>query len=107
MNLIYTYAGTASLHEELLKVSIENLKIGDMLVQPGFPGHIEIIVDEVVNKEGEKLFLLAQGNTPAQNVCLLKNFKDETISPWYRFTPKETVYTPSYHFKKPVFVRFK
>lgn len=107
LNLIFMYAGTASLHAELPKVEIKDLKIGDMLVQPGFPGHIEIIVDEIINKNGEKMFLLAQGNTPAQNVCLLKNFENLDISPWYSFSKNEPVYTPSYYFDKPVFVRFK
>ncbi len=107
LNLIYMYAGTASLHKELPKVKVKKLTIGDMLVNPGFPGHIEIIVDEIVNNKGEKLFLLAQGNTPAQNVCLLKNFEDTNISPWYSFTKSNPVYTPSYHFEQPVFVRFK
>ncbi len=107
LNLIYTYAGTASLHSELKKVNIKNLKIGDMLVQPGFPGHIEIIVDSAINEKGEQLFLLAQGNTPAQSVCLLRNFENENISPWYNFTKNSTVYTPSYYFENPVFVRFK
>ncbi|WP_442265774.1 DUF4846 domain-containing protein [Tenacibaculum sp. ZS6-P6] len=107
LNLIYTYSGTASLHNELEKVKIKDIKIGDMLVKPGFPGHIEIIVDEVSNEKGEKLFLLAQGNTPAQSVCLLKNFEDTDISPWYNFSSNAPVYTPSYYFEKPVFVRFK
>ncbi len=107
LNLIFMYAGTASLHSELPKVKIENLKIGDMLVQPGFPGHIEIIVDEIINEEGKKMYLLAQGNTPAQNICLLKNFEDSDISPWYRFVENEPVYTPSYYFNNPIFVRFK
>jgi len=107
LNLIYMYAGTASLHSELPKVKLKYLQIGDMLVKPGFPGHIEIIVDEVQNEKGEKLFLLAQGNTPAQNVCLLKNFEDTSISPWYAFEENQAIYTPSYPFDNPVFVRFK
>lgn len=107
LNLIFTYAGTASLHAELPKVKIKDLKIGDMLIQPGFPGHIEIIADEIMNDKGEKMYLLVQGNTPAQNVCLLKNFEDLDISPWYRFAENEPVYTPSYYFDKPVFIRFK
>ncbi|TCP28652.1 uncharacterized protein DUF4846 [Tenacibaculum skagerrakense] len=107
LNLIFTYAGTASLHAELPKVKIKDLKIGDMLIQPGFPGHIEIIADEIMNDKGEKMYLLVQGNTPAQNVCLLKNFEDIDISPWYRFAENEPVYTPSYYFDKPVFIRFK
>ncbi|WP_378183026.1 DUF4846 domain-containing protein [Aquimarina sp. SS2-1] len=107
LNLIYTYAGTLSLYTELPKVEIKNLTIGDMLVKPGSPGHIEIIVDEVINDRGDKLFLLAQGNTPAQSVCLLKNFEDTSISPWYRFTEDEPVYTPSYYFEEARFIRFK
>jgi len=107
LNLIYTYAGTLSLYTELPKIKVKDLTIGDMLVNPGTPGHIEIIVDEIVNDKGMKLFLLAQGNTPAQNVCLLKNFEDTSISPWYRFSENVAVYTPSYHFEEALFIRFK
>ncbi|WP_299246630.1 DUF4846 domain-containing protein [uncultured Aquimarina sp.] len=107
LNLIYTYAGTLSLHTELPKVKVKDLTIGDMLVKPGSPGHIEIIVDEIVNDQGDKMFLLAQGNTPAQNVCLLKNFEDTSISPWYRFKENTSVYTPSYYFEEALFIRFK
>lgn len=107
LNLIFTYAGTLSLSTELPKVDIKDLKIGDMLVKPGTPGHIEIIVDHAVDENGKSLFLLAQGNTPAQNVCLLKNFEETKISPWYRFAENESVYTPSYYFENPIFIRFK
>ncbi len=107
LNLIYMYAGTLSMHSELQKITIEDIRIGDMLVKPGSPGHIEIIVDEIINEQGDKMYLLAQGNTPAQSVCLLKNFDDTTISPWYTFTKNEPVYTPSYNFDQPRFIRFK
>ncbi len=107
LNLIYTYAGTLSMHSELQKISIEEIRIGDMLVKPGSPGHIEIIVDEIVNQQGDKMFLLAQGNTPAQSVCLLKNFENTAISPWYTFDKAEPVDTPSYYFSKAQFIRFK
>ncbi len=107
LNLIYTYAGTLSMYHELPKVAVSDLKIGDMLVKPGSPGHIEIIVDEIVDDQGNKMFLLAQGNTPAQSVCLLKNFEEASISPWYRFDKNEPVYTPSYYFDEARFIRFK
>ncbi len=107
LNLIYMYAGTLSMYNELEKVNINDIRIGDMLVKPGTPGHIEIIVDEVVNVDGEKMYLLAQGNTPAQSVCLLKNFEDTDISPWYTFSKNKSVDTPSYYFEKAQFIRFK
>ncbi|WP_062062481.1 DUF4846 domain-containing protein [Aquimarina longa] len=107
LNLIYTYAGTLSMYNELQKIPVKEVKIGDMLVKPGSPGHIEIIVDEIINNKGDKMYLLAQGNTPAQNVCLLKNYEDISISPWYIFDENQPVYTPSYHFDKALFIRFK
>lgn len=107
LNLIYTYAGTLSMYNELHKVAVKNIRIGDMLVKPGSPGHIEIIVDEIINETGDRMYLLAQGNTPAQSVCLLKNFEDTEFSPWYKFKENDPVYTPSYYFDEARFIRFK
>ncbi|WP_109299815.1 DUF4846 domain-containing protein [Aquimarina sp. AU474] len=107
LNLIYTYAGTLSMYTELEKIKVKDIKIGDMLIKPGSPGHIEIIVDEIINDQGEKMYLLAQGNTPAQNVCLLKNFENTSTSPWYTFDENTSVDTPSYYFDKARFIRFK
>ena len=107
LNLIYMYAGTLSLYHELEKVAIKDLQIGDMLVTPGSPGHIVIIADAIVNAQGAKRYLLVQGNTPAQSVCILKNFEDTAISPWYEFMTKDApVLTPGYHFEKAQFLRF-
>ncbi|WP_438710098.1 DUF4846 domain-containing protein [Aquimarina muelleri] len=107
LNLIYTYAGTLSMYTELRKVAVKDIQIGDMLVKPGSPGHIEIIVDEIINDTGDRMYLLAQGNTPAQSVCLLKNFEDTEFSPWYKFKENDPVYTPSYYFDEARFIRFK
>lgn len=108
LNLIFIYSGTLSLYTELPKItSIKNLKVGDMLVKPGTPGHIAMIVDEIKNQKGEKLFLLAEGNTPAQSVHLLKNPMDKDISPWYALTTNNRIDTPLYPFENPKFIRFK
>ncbi|WP_052503481.1 DUF4846 domain-containing protein [Lacinutrix sp. Hel_I_90] len=84
LNLIYMYSGTLSLFNALEKVKAgKNLKIGDMLIRGGTLGHIVMIADEAINRNGEKRFLLFQGNTPAQRVHLVKNLEDTAISPWY------------------------
>lgn len=108
LNLIYSYSGTLSLFHELPKINdASELQIGDMLILGGSPGHIVIICDETINKKGEKLFLLFQGNTPAQNVHLVKNLEDKSISPWYKL--EKGVMTPvsNYTFYNSMFVRFK
>lgn len=107
LNLIYTYSGTLSLYHELEFVKAKDLKIGDMLIKGGSPGHIVMLCDEVVNNKGEKLFLLFQGNTPAQSVHLVKNLEDNTISPWYQLEDDAIIPVSNYTFGSAKFVRFK
>ncbi len=108
LNLIYTYSGTLSLYNELTKITLsKQLRIGDMLVYPGTPGHIVMIVDEIENEQGEKRFILAQGNTPAQSVHLLKNPNDGDVNPWYKLQVGEYIEIPGYYFNKAKFIRFK
>ena len=107
LNLIYMYSGTLSLYNELESVAAKDLKIGDMLIKGGSPGHIVMIGDEVVNNKGEKLFLLFQGNTPAQSVHLVKNLEDSAISPWYQLEDDAIVPVSNYTFSSAKFVRFK
>ena len=108
LNLIYMYSGTLSLFNELSEIKdIRNLKIGDMLIKGGSPGHIVMICDEAINEEGEKLFLLFQGNTPAQSVHLVKNLENTTISPWYELEKDIMIPVSNYTFSSSKFVRFK
>ncbi|WP_179336903.1 DUF4846 domain-containing protein [Winogradskyella ludwigii] len=107
LNLIYMYSGTLSLYNELESVSAKDLKIGDMLIKGGSPGHIVMIGDEVVNKNNEKLFVLFQGNTPAQSVHLVKNLEYSAISPWYQLEDDAIILVSNYTFSSAKFVRFK
>lgn len=107
LNLIYMYSGTLSLFNELKSIKAKDLKIGDMLIRGGSPGHIVMIADEIVNDNGEKLFLLFQGNTPAQSVHLVKNLEDGSISPWYQLEDDAVIPVSNYTFSSAKFVRFK
>jgi len=108
LNLIYMYSGTLSLYNELPKIeNAKTLKIGDMLIKGGSPGHIVMICDEAMNADGEKIYLLFQGNTPAQSVHLVKNLEDSSISPWYRLEKDAVIPVSNYTFYDSKFVRFK
>lgn len=108
LNLIYMYSGTLSLYNELPKINNANdLKIGDMLIRGGSPGHIVMICDEVINTTGDKLFLLFQGNTPAQSVHLVKNLENINISPWYSLEKDNIIPVSNYTFGSSKFVHFK
>ncbi|WP_452223281.1 DUF4846 domain-containing protein [Lacinutrix chionoecetis] len=108
LNLLYMYSGTLSMYNELESIKDEKeLQIGDMLIKGGSPGHVAIICDEVINNEGEKLFLLFQGNTPAQSVHLVKNLEDNSISPWYNLKMNSVIPVSNYTFYDSKFARFK
>lgn len=108
LNLIYMYSGTLSLYNELPKLRyVKDLEIGDMLIKGGTPGHIVMICDEAVNAKGEKLYLLFQGNTPAQSIHLVKNLDNKTISPWYKLENDALISVSNYTFGSSKFVRFK
>jgi len=108
LNLIYTYAGTQSLFDELPKLtSVNDIEIGDMLIYPGSPGHVIMVVDVARNDLGEKLFIFAQGNTPAQSVHMLKNHTNIGLSPWYEIELGAYLEIPTYYFNEVKFMRFK
>jgi len=98
MELIFAYAGTASLEKELQPIAIGDAKIGDMLIQGGYPGHAVIIVDKAVNHENDSfLYLLAQSYMPAQELQILNNPNNDNISPWYELK-EGTIKTPEWKF---------
>ncbi|MEZ5015553.1 MAG: DUF4846 domain-containing protein [Flavipsychrobacter sp.] len=105
---VFTYAGTLSLSKELLSVPFEEMEIGDVLIHGGSPGHAVIVVDMAYDMEGDKVFMLAQSYMPAQEIHVLKNLNDESISPWYSMKKIKTlVETPEWTFAKDELKRFK
>lgn len=102
LDMIFNYAGTISLNKETNPVAkTSDLKTGDILITPGSPGHIVFISGVCQNKEGEKLFLLSQGFTPAQSIHMLSNPFDKNISPWYRLDVNSSETKTARYFFKP------
>jgi hypothetical protein len=101
LTTVYIYAGTYSLSKELKpRGDIQEMRIGDVFIEPGFPGHAVIVVDMAENKEnGEKVFLLAQSFMPAQDIHVLKNPNNAGLSPWYDLEFGRTLRTPEWRFK--------
>ena len=107
MDMVFAYAGTSSLSKEMKKVDIEKMKIGDVFIQGGFPGHAVIVVDMAENKTtNKKLFMLAQSYMPAQDMHVLKNLNNGVISPWYELGFGEILNTPEWRFTKNDLKRF-
>ena len=101
LNYVFAYAGTYSLERELKPATIEEMRIGDVFIRGGFPGHAVLVADMVENREtGEKRFLLLQSYMPAQDIHVLKNPTADDGSPWYPAAIGETLVTPEWTFPR-------
>ncbi len=109
LDLIFMYAGTISLNKETVRVtSNSQIKAGDILVTPGSPGHALIIVGCAVHSNGDRVYLLAQGYTPAQSIHIITNPYNNAINPWYDLNVnKSPTVTARYTFKETNIRRFK
>nr|WP_300004231.1 DUF4846 domain-containing protein [Tissierella sp.] len=106
MDMVMAYASTISLEAELKTIDIGELEIGDVFIQAGSPGHAILVVDMAVNKEGEKVFLLAQSYMPAQETQILLNPMDKKMGPWYSLKDKDRLITPEWKFELSDLKRF-
>lgn len=95
LDLVYTYASTISLAKELKKA--ERMEVGTVVIYAGSPGHCFIVIDKAEDEEGQKVFRLAEGYTPAQSIYVLRNTDQEGKSPWHRLGTG-TIRTASYTF---------
>ena len=109
LNAVFLYAGTISLARDLSKVRDScEMKTGDVFVEGGSPGHAVIVVDMARQQTtGRKVFLLAQSYMPAQQMHILKNPSDTSLSPWYDLDYGDTLHTPEWNFKDVIRRRFR
>ena len=109
LDMVFMYAGSASLERELVKVSLKNVSPGDVLIQGGSPGHALIVMDAAEDiKTGKRIFLLAQSYMPAQDIHIVVNPENEDISPWYEADASvKQIITPEWNFTIDDVMRFK
>lgn len=98
---VYVYANTDSLVTQFAKKDAKDIEIGDIFVATATElkaqtalvsdeaaakvtlGHAVIVADIAVNKDGEKVFLLVEGTTPATEPCVVMN-PNTKMGMWFR-----------------------
>ncbi|MBR7061581.1 MAG: hypothetical protein IKI42_00930 [Clostridia bacterium] len=91
---VFLYANTYSLKNQMMEISSADLRVGDCLIitadqTGGTDGHAIIVVDVAVNKStGDKVFMLAEGNTPSTETYVLKDRENDTV--WFRLNEDGT-----------------
>jgi len=107
----FMYAGTRSLRLDAETVA-PNLVLqpGDMLVDPGSPGHAVMLLDVAESPNGERVALIGQGFMPAQTFHVLAPERGHGRAGWF-LLPKQTsgvVKTPSWRaFSRADALRFR
>lgn len=101
---LYGVASTFSLSREMQTRRLADMQPGDVFVYPARYGHkyghAVMVVDVAVNKKGKKAFLLAEGNTPARNIHVMRNFKNPLRSPWFMLDDEaEHLILSVFHYK--------
>lgn len=108
MRNVYGVASTYSLSRELETRQLKDIQPGDVFVyaavdRPGNLkyGHAVMVVDVAENPHtGRKAFLLAEGNTPARDIHILRNFKNPIRSPWFMLDEDaENLLLSVFHYK--------
>jgi hypothetical protein len=95
---VFMYAGSLSLSKELKNIDFGSIIPGDVFIQGGSPGHAVIVMDVAVNKDEEKVFMLAQSYMPAQQIHILANPK-KTNTCWYTHLEcRQLIETPEWRF---------
>lgn len=103
MRNVYGLCSTYSVYHETIPRPILDVQPGDVLVYPARPGrkygHALIVVD--VAKRGSKVAIMcAEGNTPARDKHIVRNF-NPLNNPWFIFDgSEEKLWVSSFHFEK-------
>src|SRR5262245_39849523 len=107
LDVVFTYAGSLSLSRELQAVQDErSILPGDVFIQGGSPGHAVTVIDVAEARTGERVFLIAQSYMPAQDVHILINVSESSLSPWYRAGQPGPLGTPEWTFPAGSLKRF-
>ncbi len=87
MNHVFAYSNTYSLENYMDSVSLSDLQIGDVLVYSARPGHkyghAVIVADMAEDNFGNRIYIVVEGNTPARDKHVLRNFINHPLSPWF------------------------
>ena len=102
LRTVFVYAGSHSLSRELqVRKDASHMQIGDVFIKGGFPGHAVVVLDMAENdRTGQRVFLLAQSYMPAQDIHIMKNPTNASLSPWYKIPLDDTLRTPEWIFEK-------
>lgn len=104
---VFINCGTYTVDAMTKPVAINDIQPGDVFIKAGSPGHTMIVADVAQNMQGEKIYLLAQSYMPAQDMHIVINPVNRTLSPWYAANEMKNIVTPGWVFTSNQLKRWK
>lgn len=105
LDTLFLYAGTLSLPKDMHELREDQpIRIGDVIMQPGSPGHVVLVADKVEDDTGAARYLLVQGFMPAQQAHVLAATPENA---WFDIADRKQLHTPSWSFEPVRVFRFK
>jgi len=96
LDLVFTYAGTRSLHRDAARPAVSSpVQAGDLYVDPGSPGHTVIVLDVAEDGRGGRVGLIGQGFMPAEDLHVL-TAPHAIRDVWFELDPMAPLHTPSW-----------
>jgi hypothetical protein len=89
LDVVFIWAGTASLADATRPVPRAELRAGDFFIVGGHPGHAVLVLDVAEDDRGHRWALIGQGFMPAQDFHVLAHEGD----PWFSLDG-DSVQTP-------------
>jgi hypothetical protein len=74
LDAVFAWSNTVALDRLGKPVSVEDLRVGDLMVIGGNPGHTVVVMD-MAEKGNDRVVLLGQGYMPAQSFQILRGAK--------------------------------
>lgn len=100
LDVVYAYAGTKSLHQQLKSIPVTAIHPGAVFIQTRKPyGHAVTVMDVAYHPQTkDTIFLLSQSYMPAQDIHILVNPTDNRLSPWYSIRSGAEIITSEWTF---------
>lgn len=115
---VYGSASTFSLSRELPTRKLKDMQPGDVFVYAAGDhdieremkskyGHAIMVVDVAEDNNGNKVYMLAEGNTPARDIHVISNWRNPFSSPWFHLDETaETLWMDFFYYKADELKRF-
>ncbi|MDL2234523.1 DUF4846 domain-containing protein [Christensenellaceae bacterium OttesenSCG-928-L17] len=80
LDVLFNYASTRSLYKECEQIALEDLRVGDLFIVSGSPGHCVIVMDMLENEKGTRMAIFGQSSMPAQQIHIIQ--EPMMVTPW-------------------------